>query len=223
MKNPLRDWLRRQQVPFGGSSSREGGANGGVEHLRSGQSLVPEDVAQDSVSLILQGCCESGHPRDAALLRPGDAIDGAIGDRLNMRAIVDSDILRFPRRNIRRLLERWPAMLRPGAPSSLQTARPPAGTKGFGKILCLMPLSEGVPCEEFSSVCAETIAKETAEAVLCIKVDNGAHLHPMEAALRRLPRGFQRSLFSTSMAEAVLRICESWRECWIGQGSTSPL
>ena len=176
MKNPLRDWLRRQQVPFGGSSSREGGANGGVEHLRSGQSLVPEYVAQDSVSLILQGCCESGHPRDAALLRPGDAIDGAIGDRLNMRAIVDSDILRFPRRNIRRLLERWPAMLRPGAPSSLQTARPPAGTKGFGKILCLMPLSEGVPCEEFSSVCAETIAKETAEAVLCIKVDNGAHL-----------------------------------------------
>jgi NTE family protein len=174
MKNPLRDWLQRRGLPFAKRSSREGRPSGSVEHLRMGQSLVRDDVAQDSVSLILQGCCESGHLRDAASLQAGDAIDGEGGDRLNMRAIVDSDVFRFPRRNILRLLDRWPAMLKPGAPSSLQTARPPAGKKGYGKILCLIPLSEGVPCEEFSSVCAETIARETAEAVLCIKVDNGA-------------------------------------------------
>lgn len=174
MKNPLRNWLRRHTSPYAESLPREDGRNSGVEHLRVGQSLVPDDMAQDSISLILQGCCESGRPQEAAPLRAGDAIDGARGDRLNMRAIVDSDILRFPRQNIRRLLERWPAMLRPGAPSSLQAARPPAKRKGYGKILCLMPLSDGVACEEFSSVCAETISKETAEDVLCINVDKMA-------------------------------------------------
>ena len=174
MKNPLRDWLRRHASPSAESLPREHGRNSGVEHLRVGQSLVPDDMAQDSISLVLQGRCESGRPQEAAPLQAGDAIDGARGGRLNMRAIVDSDILRFPRQNIRRLLERWPAMLRPGAPSSLQAARPPAKRKGYGKILCLMPLSDGVPCEEFSSVCAETISKETAEDVLCINVDRMA-------------------------------------------------
>ena len=174
MKNPLRDWLRRHTPPYAESLPREDGRNSGVEHLRVGQTLVPDDMAQDSISLILQGCCESGRPQEAAPLRAGDAIDGARGDRLNMRAIVDSDILRFPRQNIRRLLERWPAMLRPGAPSSLQAARPPAKRKGYGKILCLMPLSDGVACGEFSSICAETISKETAEDVLCINVDKMA-------------------------------------------------
>jgi len=170
MKNPLRDWLRRHTPPYAGSLPRQGGRVSGVEHLRVGQSLVRDDLPQDSISLILQGCCESPHLRESASLRAGDAIDGAKGDRLNMRAIVDSDILRFPRQNIRRLLERWPAMLRPGAPSSLRKAPPPARRKGFGRILCLMPLSNEIPCEEFSQICAETIAKETAEAVLCIKV-----------------------------------------------------
>ena len=171
MKNPLRDWLRRHKSPYAESLPREDGRDSGVEHLRVGQSLVPNDMAQDSISLILQGCCEPGRPQEAAPLRAGDAIDGAKGDRLNMRAIVESDILRFPRKNIRRLLERWPAMLRPGAPSSLQAARPPTKRKGYGKILCLMPLSDGIPCKEFSSVCAETISKETADDVLCITVD----------------------------------------------------
>ena len=171
MKNPMRDWLRRHTPPDGGSFPREDERGSGVEHLRVGQSLVRDDMAQDSISLILQGCCESEHPREAAPLRAGDAIDGARGSRLNMRAIVDSDILRLPRQNIRRLLERWPAMLRSGAPSSLQAPRPLAKKKGYGKILCLMPLSDGIPCEEFSSICAETIAKETAEDILCIRVD----------------------------------------------------
>ena len=174
MKNPMRDWLRRHTPPHGESFPRKDERGSGVEHLRVGQSLVRDDMAQDSISLILQGCCESEHPREAAPLRAGDAIDGARGARLNMRAIVDSDILRLPRQNIRRLLERWPAMLRSGAPSSLQAARPPARKKGYGKILCLMPLSDRIPCEEFSSICAETIAKETAEDILCIKVDKMA-------------------------------------------------
>lgn len=174
MKNPLRDWLRRHASPYAESLSGGGVRDDGVEHLRVGQSLVRDDGTQDSISLVLQGCCESGPPEATASLRAGDVIDGARGDRLNMRAIVDSDILRFSRQNIRRLLERWPAMLRPGAPSSFQSARPPAKKKGYGKILCLIPLSRAIPCEEFSSVCAETIAKETAEDVLCIHVDKMA-------------------------------------------------
>ena len=205
MKNPMRDWLRRHTSPDGKSFPREDERGSGVEHLRVGQSLVRDDMAQDSISLILQGCCESEHPREAAPLRAGDAIDGARGARLNMRAIVDSDILRLPRQNIRRLLERWPAMLRSGAPSSLQAARPPAKKKGYGKILCLMPLSDGIPCEEFSSICAETIAKETAEDVLCIKVDKMAPASDGSLAFRHLTRVFKMSSFSTPMAEAIRR------------------
>jgi len=170
MKNSLTDWWRRH-IPSGRASlPLRDGRDSGVEHLRAGQNLVREGLPQDSISLILQGRCESPDSPKSASLRAGDAIDGARGGRLNMRAIVDSDILRFPRQNIRRLIDRWPAMLRAGAPSSIGFAPPPAKRKGFGKILCLMPLSDDVPYEEFSSVCAETIAKETAEPVLCVKV-----------------------------------------------------
>lgn len=180
MKNSLRDWFRRHLQP-----GTAGDGEDGVEHLRAGQKLVSDDLPQDSISLVLQGRCESPDSPKAPALRAGDAIDGAGGNRLKMRAIVDSDILRFPRQNIRRLLNRWPAMLRSGAPSSLQTAPPPARRKGLGKILCLMPLSDEIPCEEFSSVCAETIVKETTEAVLCIKV--GMAPAPAEC---RLPSAF---------------------------------
>ena len=72
--------------------------------------------------LVLQGCCESGRPREASL-HPGDAIDGVRGDRLKMRAIVESDILRIPCQNIRRLLERWPEVLKPGVALSFKTSR----------------------------------------------------------------------------------------------------
>ncbi len=170
MKNPLRDWWRRHTPSGKGLLHTKDGPDGSVEHLRAGQNLVSEDLPKDSISLVLQGCCDSADSPASAPLRAGDAIDGARGRRLNMRAIVDSEILRLPRQNIRRLMDRWPAMLRSGAPSSLQVAPPPAKRKGFGRLLCLMPLSDDVPFEEFSSVCAETIAKETEEPVLCVKV-----------------------------------------------------
>ena len=180
MKNRLRDWLRRHMPPQEESLSREDEEGNGVEHLRVGQRLVRDGMPQDSISLILQGRCESEEPRDAAPLRAGDVIDGE--DRLQMHAMVESEVLRFPRKNIRRLLERWPGMFKPGAPSSVRMAPPPAKRKGYGKVLCLMPLSDGIPCEEFTSVCAETIVRETGEAVLCVKVDNmGAE--PAESSL----------------------------------------
>jgi NTE family protein len=148
----------------------EDGRDDGVEHLRAGQNLVSEDLPRDSISLVLQGCCGSPDLRESSSLRAGDAIDGVRGRRLNMRAIVDSEILRLPRQNIRRLMDRWPAMLRSGAPSSLRVAPPPVKKKGFGRLLCLMPLSDDIPFEEFSSICAETIARETEEPVLWVKV-----------------------------------------------------
>ncbi len=170
MKNPLSDWLRWPSNPDAESVTRNHRGNGAVEHFHVGQSVVRQDAPQDSVSFILHGCCESEHQHEAAL-RAGDIIDGARSDRLNLRAIVDSDILRIPRRSMRRLLERWPAMLKPGAPSSIRTRPSPLKTKGDSKIVCLIPLSDGVPSEEFCSVCAETIAKETAEPVLWMKIE----------------------------------------------------
>ena len=114
-----------------------------------------------------------------------------------MRAIVDSDILRFPRQNIRRLLERWPAMLQAGRSlRRFQSGAASRKRKGYGKILCLMPLSHGVPCEEFSSVCAETISKKrrrTSAASMSI----GWRRRPMKAAFRHLSRVFRMSSFST--------------------------
>ena len=80
------------------------------------------------------------------------------------------DIVRVSSQNIRRLMDRWPAMLRSSGRFSFPAGLPPGKSKGAGRMLCLMPLSEGVPFEEFSSICAATIAKETAEAVLYLKV-----------------------------------------------------
>ena len=170
MKNPLRNWWRWPKPSGSGLLHFRNGRGGGVEHLRAGENLVRDDLPEDSVALVLQGCCGSSDSVESAPLRAGDAIDGLRGGRLNMRAIVDSDVLRIPRQSIRRLMDRWPAMLRSGAPSSLGVRPPPVQRKGHGRILCLMPLSKDVPYAEFSSVCAETIAKETAEAVLCVQV-----------------------------------------------------
>ena len=170
MKNPLRDWLKRLSNPEAESIARNNRGEGAVEHLRVGQSVVRRDAPQDSVSFILHGCCESEHPREAAL-RAGDIIDGARSDRFKLHAIVDSDILRIPGRSMRRLLERWPAMLKSGAPSSIRTKPAPLKGKEHSKVVCLIPLSDGVPSEEFCSVCAETIAKETAETVLWVRID----------------------------------------------------
>lgn len=170
MKNPLQDWWGRCTRSGKRMRRFEDDRDAGVEHLRAGQNLVRDDLSKDSISLVLQGCCGSADGQQSAPLCAGDAIDGARGGRLKMRAIVDSEILRLPKQNLRRLMDRWPAMLRPGAPSALQTGPPPAKRKGFGRIVCLMPLSNDLPLEEFSSVCAETIARETKESVLCLKV-----------------------------------------------------
>ena len=174
MNISLKGWLRRQE-PSGLSRPEKA-----VEHLHAGQSLVRGEAAREAISLVLQGCCESGRPREASL-HPGDAIDGVRGDRLKMRAIVESDILRIPRQNIRRLLERWPEVLKPGVAASFKTSRPVDGS-GQGRVLCLMPLSEGIPCDEFSSLCAGTIAKETSAPVLCIKVDRVGHTQNLKYA-----------------------------------------
>ena len=57
----------------------------------------------------------------------------------------------------------WSLFLRvPGSPDDK--------SRSAGRMLCLMPLSDGLPFEEISSVCAATIAKETAEPVLCVKL-----------------------------------------------------
>jgi NTE family protein len=181
VKNRLRRWWQRHRPARRESLSRQAEEGNGVEHLRAGQRLMRDGMPKDSISLILQGCCEPEQPRESAPLLAGDVIDGEREDRLHMRAIVESEILRFPRKNIRRLLERWPGMFKPGAPSSVQMAPPPAKRKGYGKVLCLMPLSDGIPCEEITSVCAETMVKETAEAVLCVNVDMAAE--PAESSL----------------------------------------
>jgi NTE family protein len=143
-----------------------------VDHVRAGQTLS----AESPVSLLLEGRCAL--PRPDAVLRPGDTIrerraDGD-GGRTPIRAMVDSAVLRLSREALRRLGERWSV-------GSLSTRRRPAPAPGIvrrvddeecsGRIVCLMPLSEGIPCADFARALATTMVDETSQSVLCLQVE----------------------------------------------------
>jgi len=86
--------------------------------------------------------------------------------------MVDSAVLRLSRDTLRRLSERWSvgtlaAQRRPG-PGVVR--RVDDENRG-GKVVCLMPLSEGLPCADFARSLAATIAEETSQSVLCLQVE----------------------------------------------------
>jgi NTE family protein len=169
MKKALRDWWRSKGLS-GGELCRAGeGRNHALECLPSDQTLIRNDLPQSSPLSGLDGLRNSSAAQQSFVLPMRDAIEGGWRGRLQRRALLDRDIVRASKRNIRRLMERWPAMVRSAGRFSL-AASPDDKSKGASRMLCLMPLSEDLPFEEFSSVCAATIAKETGETVLCVKV-----------------------------------------------------
>jgi NTE family protein len=111
--------------------------------------------------------------RRDAVLQPGDTIGrgGSDGGRTTIRAMVDSTVLRLSRETWRRLTERWPAggLWSGGqrAPGIVRRVDPQGRA---GTMVCLMPLSEGIPCGDFAMKLAETIWSETSQPVLRLLV-----------------------------------------------------
>jgi NTE family protein len=170
MKKALRDWWRSQGLS-GDEVGRAGeGANRALGCLPSDQTLIRNDLPQSSLLSALEGVpisVDSPHSLGAA---GRDAIDGGWRGRFRRRALLDRDIVRASKENICRLMDRWPAIVRSAGRLSLAGRAPDAKSRNAGRMLCLMPLSEDLPFAEISSICAATIAKETAEPVLCITV-----------------------------------------------------
>jgi NTE family protein len=173
MKKALRDWWR-SKGPSGGQLGRAGeGRNRALECLPSDQTVIRKDLPQSSPVSEFEGWRNSGDSQQSTDPLRRDAIDGGWCGRFHRRALLDREIVHVSKRNIRRLMDRWPAMVRSAGRFSLAAKSPDDKGKGAGKMLCLMPLSDGLPFEEFCSVCAATVAKETAEPVLCVQVRLG--------------------------------------------------
>jgi NTE family protein len=167
MKEALRDWWRSKRRS-GRKGRHVGQARGrSIQRLVAYAKLMRKEAALNSTTRELQGYCDSNH---SAKCGGGDVPGGAWLFGLKMRAIADCSILRMPKPNLRRLMDRWPAMLRSGAPLSFSAADPALKKEDTGRVSCLLPLSADIPFEEFSSVCAATIAKETDNPVLCVKL-----------------------------------------------------
>jgi NTE family protein len=161
-------WLRR---------IRNGRPADGVDHVRAGQ------VVSGEPALLLEGQCEM--QRREAVLRPGDTLaepSPGVG-RATLRALVDSTVLRLPREQLQRLLQRWSAPVSktpPPVESLIRAAR--------GRVVCLVPVSAGIPIEELALEAARTVESETGRPVLRMCV--GGRRDDPPAALRGEPRIF---------------------------------
>jgi len=161
MKYPRKAWWFQR---------RNGHRDDDVDHVRAGQTLR----VGSPVSLLLKGRC--AQPQPDAVLRPGDTIrerraDGD-GGRTIIRAMVDSAVLRLSRETLRRLSDRWSvgALTAHRCPGLGIVRRTDAASRG-GKVVCLMPVSEGLPCADFARSLAATIAEETSLPALCLQVE----------------------------------------------------
>ena len=172
MKKALRDWWRSKGLSGGELCRPDEERSRALECLPNVQTLIRNDLPQSSFLSGLEGLGDSADSPKSFDPAGRDVIDGGLRGPFYRRALLNRDIVRVSKRNIRRLMDRWPAMARSAGRFSF--AAVPADDKGAGKILCLMPLSDGLPFEEFRSVCAATIAKETAEPVLCLQVRIGS-------------------------------------------------
>jgi len=164
MKTPLTDWLKRRKERKGSSKP----PRADVEHLKAGQVLHSDRNQPNPMSLVLKGRCET-----PARLSAGDAFKGLNAEpqreRITVRAIADSAVLRLSREALHRLAERWSSI-------SLRSEHRPSfevfsssGERG-GKVVCLAPLSQGIPYVEFSLKFADTIVQETGDPVLCVMI-----------------------------------------------------
>jgi NTE family protein len=174
MKKALRDWWQSKGLS-GGELCRPGEERSrALECLPSDQTLIRNDLSESSLLLGLESLrdsADSPKPSDPA---GQEVIDGGWRDPFYRQALLNRDIVSVSKRNIRRLMDRWPAMVRSAGRFSFAAVSRDDKGKGAGKILCLMPLSDGLPFEKFRSVCAATIAKETAEPILCLQLRVGS-------------------------------------------------
>jgi NTE family protein len=170
MKKALKDWWRPKGLSGGELGCAGEGRSRALECLPSDQTLIRNDLPQSPPISEFEGLRNSAGSRPSSDPSGRGAIDSRWRGRFSRRALLDRDILRMSKRNIRRLMDRWPPMVRSAGRFSFAAGSPDDKGKGAGKMLCLMPLSDGLPIEEFRSVCAATIAMETAEPVLCLQL-----------------------------------------------------
>jgi NTE family protein len=170
MKKALRDWWRSKGFSDGELFCPGQEPSRALECLPSGQPLIRNKLPESSLLLESEGLRDSADCQKSSDLTGQDAIDGGWCDPSYRRALLNRGIVRVSKRNIRRLMDRWPAMVSSAGRFSFGALSSNDKSKGAGKVLCLMPLSGGLPFEKFRSVCAATIAKETAEPVLCLQV-----------------------------------------------------
>jgi NTE family protein len=170
MKKALRDWWRSRGLTDGELRREREGRNRALECLPSDQILIRNHLPRSSPVSKFEDLRSSAESQQSSDVSRTGAVDGGWPGRIPRRALLDRDILRISKRNIRRLINRWPAMVRSAGRSSFTAVSPDDKSKSAGKMLCLMPLSDGLPFEEFRSVCAATIAKEIAEPVLCLQL-----------------------------------------------------
>ena len=167
MRKALRDWWQ--------SKGRSGGelCPAGERHdrafecLPSDQPLIQNDLLRGVPLSGLKGLADS-----ADWQRSFDPAGRGAGEwrSFHGRALLDREFVRVSKQNICRLMDRWPAMVRSAGRFSRVPRSVDDESRSASRMLCLMSLSDGLPFEEISSVCAATIAKETAAPVLCVKV-----------------------------------------------------
>jgi hypothetical protein len=167
MRKALRDWWQ--------SKGRSGGelCPAGERHdrafecLPSDQPLIQSDLLRGVPLSGLKGLADS-----ADWQRSFDPAGRGAGEwrSFHGRALLDREFVRVSKQNIRRLMDRWPAMVRSAGRFSCVPRSVDDESRSASRMLCLMSLSDGLPFEEISSVCAATIAKETAAPVLCVKL-----------------------------------------------------
>lgn len=177
MSFPLKGWFSRRRRRIGGSEPHE------VEHLRAGHKLSADSNPANPVSLVLKGRCET--PQELAA---GDSIDAEPADvpRSPIRAIADSALLRLPREALRRLTQRWQDPKGSGSKFSRLDAMTLGGTEAR-TVVCLMPLSEGVPSEDIALGIGGTIFRETGEPVLRILVNGSDAEDPADRSPASVP------------------------------------
>ena len=197
MKKALRDWWRSKGLS-GGEQCRPGEERSrALECLPSAQTLIRNDLPQSSLLSGLDGLSDLADSPKSSDPAGRDVSDGGGRGPFYRRALLNGDVVSVSKRNIRRLMGRWPAMVRSAGRFSFTGVSPDDKSKGAGKMLCLMPLSDGLPFEEFRSVSAATIAKETAEPVLCLQVRVGSSsvIDAVPVASSDIPNAFIQRIY----------------------------
>jgi len=151
-----------------------------VEYLRSGQKAKVDSA--NLPALVLKGNCEMRQDV-VGQLQAGDPVADAQGGRFagSLQAMADSTVLRLPREVLGRLMGRWNTV-RAETPPERDGIRLRDESFGGGKVICWMPLSEGILSAAWAQRVAATIFRETGHSVLRLQVERDDGSGGREAA-----------------------------------------